>query len=73
MRIEDTEIRTRFQVTIVGIQKRENRIIGPAPEQILDEGDLILLMGSSDKLKNFKRELTQKTGADDINSDFSED
>ena len=73
MRIQDTEIRTRFQITIVGIQKGENRIIGPSPEQILDEGDLILLMGSSDKLKNFKRELSQKTNPDDINSDFSED
>jgi CPA2 family monovalent cation:H+ antiporter-2 len=70
MRIQDTEIRTRFQVTIVGIQKGENRIIGPSPDQILDEGDLILLMGSSDKLKNFKHELSQKTAADDINSDF---
>jgi CPA2 family monovalent cation:H+ antiporter-2 len=73
MRIQDTEIRTRFQVTIVGIQKGENRIIGPSPEQILDEGDLILLMGSSEKLEKFKRELSQKTDSEDVNSEFSED
>ncbi len=73
MRIQDTEIRTRFQVTIVGIQKGENRIIGPSPEQILDEGDLILLMGSSEKLEKFKRELSQKTDSEDVDSEFSED
>lgn len=60
MRIQDTEIRTRFHVTIVGIQKGEERIIGPSPQQILDEGDLILVMGSSDNIEEFQSALNRK-------------
>ncbi len=59
MRIQDTQIRSRFHVTIVGIQKDNERIIGPSPQQILDEGDLILLMGSQENLDKFQAELNR--------------
>ncbi|MEC7905865.1 MAG: cation:proton antiporter [Verrucomicrobiota bacterium] len=57
MRIQDTQIRSRFRVTIVGIQKGEKRIIGPSPQVVLDEGDLILVMGSQENIENFKAAL----------------
>lgn len=60
MRIEDTRIRTRFNVTIVGIQKGDLRIVGPSPQEILEEGDLILVMGSQDNLDGFKSELNRR-------------
>lgn len=57
MRIQDTQIRSRFSVTIVGIQKGEKRIIGPSPQAILDEGDLILVMGSQENIDSFRAAL----------------
>ncbi len=54
MRIQDTQIRSRYRVTIVGIQKGEKRIIGPSPQEVLDEGDLILVMGSQENIASFK-------------------
>lgn len=59
MRIQDAQIRSRFNVTIVGIQKGDNRIIGPLPQEVLNEGDLILVMGSRDNLDTFKAELAR--------------
>lgn len=71
MRIQDSQIRSRFNVTIVGIQKGENRIIGPSPQEVLEEGDLILVMGSNEKIENFKLELSKQDDlpADDTNTD----
>ena len=60
MRIQDSQIRSRFNVTIVGIQKDERRIIGPSPQEILDEGDLILVMGSKENIESFKKELNNQ-------------
>ena len=54
MRIQDTQIRSRYSVTIVGIQKGEKRIVGPSPQEVLDEGDLILVMGSQENIASFK-------------------
>jgi K+/H+ antiporter YhaU regulatory subunit KhtT len=58
MRIQDSQIRSRFNVTIVGIQKGDRRIIGPSPQEILDEGDLILVMGSKENIESFKVKLS---------------
>ena len=54
MRIQDTQIRSRYRVTIVGIQNGEERIIGPSPQEIIDEGNLILVMGSQENIASFK-------------------
>ena len=60
MRIQDAQIRSRFNVTIVGIQRGDERIVGPSPQEILEEGDLILVMGSPDNLEIFKSELNRR-------------
>ncbi len=57
MRILDTQIRSRFHVTIVGIQRGEKRMVGPNPHEILNDGDLLLIMGSQENLDKFKAEL----------------
>ncbi|MEM9158371.1 MAG: TrkA C-terminal domain-containing protein, partial [Verrucomicrobiota bacterium] len=49
-RIMDTEMRSKYGVTIVGIQKGEERVIGPLPQTVIEEGDLILLMGIQENL-----------------------
>jgi K+/H+ antiporter YhaU regulatory subunit KhtT len=49
----------------VGIQKGEDRIIGPSPKVVLDEGDLILVMGSQEKIDTFKAVLLRGNSATD--------
>ncbi len=58
LRLKDTKIRDDYHVTIVGIRKEERRIIGPGPEEIINEGDLLLSMGSQTHLANFKTSMT---------------
>ena len=48
--IFETHFRSEHGVTIVGIQRKGQRIVSPRPDEILHEGDLLLLMGCEDKL-----------------------
>lgn len=48
--IMDTHLRSDHGVTIVGIQRHGQRIVSPSPDEILHEGDLLLLMGCEDRL-----------------------
>lgn len=41
----ETGIRSEHGVTIVGIQRGEEKITGPAPDTVLNAGDLLLVMG----------------------------
>ncbi|MEJ6601394.1 MAG: cation:proton antiporter [Opitutaceae bacterium] len=41
----DSKIRSDFGVTIVGLQRGEKRITGPAPDEHLQDGDLLVVMG----------------------------
>lgn len=58
--IKGTQIRDDFNVTIVGIQRKESRIVGPNPNEILLEGDLLLLMGAQDNLQKFEQSLSSQ-------------
>ncbi|MCH6259228.1 cation:proton antiporter [Puniceicoccaceae bacterium K14] len=57
--IMGTDIRDDFNVTIVGIQRDNRRIVGPSPSEILLEGDLLLLMGAQEKLQAFESSLSE--------------
>ncbi len=48
--IKDTHLRSEHGVTIVGIQRAGQRIVSPNPDEILREGDLLLMMGCEDRL-----------------------
>jgi CPA2 family monovalent cation:H+ antiporter-2 len=72
LRIQDSQLRSRFNVTIVGIQKGDQRIIGPSPQEILDEGDLILVMGSKEKIKNFKIILNSQESEAEVTQESQE-
>jgi len=43
--LKDSNIRARFGVTIVGIQRGDVRLIGLKPDEILRDGDILLVMG----------------------------
>lgn len=59
LRLKDTKIRDDYHVTIVGIRKEERRIIGPSPDEIIEEGDILLSMGVPENLANFKEAMSQ--------------
>ena len=50
-------LRRRFGVSIIGIERNEERIISPAASEILQSGDLLLLAGSADATERFAKEL----------------
>jgi len=41
-------IRSKFGVSIVGLQRGDERITGPAPDECLHDGDLLLVMGPAE-------------------------
>ncbi len=52
--IMNSNLRNQYGVTIVGIQREDERIIGPHPAEVLLEGDMLLVMGSHKELDTFK-------------------
>lgn len=43
--LREAEVRAKFGVTIVGLQRGETRNTGPSPDEVLTDGDLLLVMG----------------------------
>ena len=58
LRIGELELRTNTGVSIVGIERNSERIVNPGPEETLQEGDLLLLLGEDDQIPKAKAELT---------------
>jgi K+/H+ antiporter YhaU regulatory subunit KhtT len=44
--LRESNVRMRFNVTVVGIQRGEVRFTGPGPNEALHDGDLLLVMGA---------------------------
>ena len=57
-RIGELELRTNTGVSIVGIERESERIVNPGPEETLNEGDLLLLLGENTQLPKAKEELS---------------
>ncbi len=53
----ETRIRSEYGVTIVGIQRGEERITGPSPDTFLHAGDLLLVMGSPSGIEALREQL----------------
>jgi CPA2 family monovalent cation:H+ antiporter-2 len=53
----ETRIRSELGVTVVGIQRGEDRITGPSPEEFLHAGDLLLVMGPSAGIEALRERL----------------
>ena len=53
--IVDANLRQRFGVVIVGIQRRDGRMdFNPAPDALMQAGDQLIVMGRSDGLKQLE-------------------
>ena len=57
--IKDSSLRRNYQVTIVGIQRANERIVSPAADEVLREEDMLLLMGCEDYLEIAKTAIEQ--------------
>jgi K+/H+ antiporter YhaU regulatory subunit KhtT len=56
--LRDSRIRATFNVTVLGIQRGDQRITGPGPDEILRDGDLLLVMGQPDDTARLSDALT---------------
>jgi len=53
-------VRTKFGVTIIGLQRGNIRNIGPSPEEVLKDGDLLLVMGSKAGIVGLREALVEE-------------
>ena len=58
--IEDLAIRKRTGVTIIALSRKGESIISPPPKTVLEEGDLIVVIGESEQIKVCAREILGK-------------
>ena len=50
-------IRSTFGVTVVGVQRGETRHTGPSPDECLNDGDLLLVMGAEEGIASLREAL----------------
>lgn len=50
-KLAETDIRRRYQSSVIGIQRRENLIINPAASERIIPGDVLILLGSRVRVK----------------------
>ena len=56
-----SDLRTKHRITVVGIKHGEEDVQHPSPSQVLHAGDLLLVMGKSNHVENFKQSLYEKS------------
>jgi monovalent cation:H+ antiporter-2, CPA2 family len=56
--IAELRLRTRTGASVVGIERHGTSIVNPGPDEELESGDQILLIGSEDQLNAAKKRLT---------------
>jgi CPA2 family monovalent cation:H+ antiporter-2 len=57
--IAELKLRTQTGASVVGIERRGSSIVNPGPDEELESGDQILLIGSEDQLKAAKQLLSE--------------
>ena len=53
----EAAIRSTYGVTVVGVQRGEERNTGPSPDECLNDGDLLLVMGPEDGIAGLREAL----------------
>jgi K+/H+ antiporter YhaU regulatory subunit KhtT len=49
--IREIELRKQTGASIVGIERRQESLVNPGPDEEIEAGDLICLLGTPDQLK----------------------
>jgi CPA2 family monovalent cation:H+ antiporter-2 len=55
--LADANIRFKFGVNVVGIERGQNRLHNPAADEMLREGDILLIVGNPRDIEAFKKVL----------------
>jgi TrkA domain protein len=55
--IEDLQIRTKTGVTVIAVSRKDKNIINPPPSFIFEVGDAVVVIGETDQLKKFERDV----------------
>jgi TrkA domain protein len=55
--IEDLQIRAKTGATVIAICRHDKNIINPPPSLVFESGDTALVIGESDQIKKFEREI----------------
>jgi TrkA domain protein len=55
--IGDLQIRTRTGATLVAVSRQGKNVINPSPDFTFQEGDILLIIGESDHLRIFEKEI----------------
>lgn len=55
--IEDLQVRAKTGATIIAVCRHDKNIINPPPSFAFEEGDAALVIGESDQIKKFEREI----------------
>ncbi|WP_457622279.1 cation:proton antiporter regulatory subunit [Persephonella sp.] len=55
-KIGESQIRQRTGVTVIAIMKEEDTIVNPLPEDVIEGGDTIVIIGTRDQVERFLRE-----------------
>ena len=54
--LQDTGLRKKFDISVLAIRRGKEFIISPGARQIIEEGDVLIVIGSNEKLKFFETE-----------------
>ncbi len=55
--LEDLQIRAKTGATVIAVCRHDMNIINPAPSFVFETGDAALVIGESDQIKMFEREI----------------
>ncbi|MCL5057927.1 MAG: TrkA family potassium uptake protein [Actinobacteria bacterium] len=52
--LQESNLRKRYGVNLLAIRRGKDIIISPGARQVIDGGDVLIVIGSNEKLKNFE-------------------
>ncbi|MDU1844626.1 MAG: TrkA C-terminal domain-containing protein [Niallia nealsonii] len=52
--ILDLDVRAKYGCTIIGIQRAGETIVSPSANEVIHQGDILIMVGSNDCLYNFE-------------------
>ncbi|MDB4866703.1 MAG: TrkA family potassium uptake protein [Cohnella sp.] len=53
--LTELDTRARFGCTIVAINKKEQTVVAPSAEDVLEEGDVMVVIGTNEQIDTFER------------------
>ncbi|NHC43414.1 hypothetical protein G6549_26455 [Bacillus sp. MM2020_1] len=51
--LRDFDLRAKFNLNVIAIVKKQELFISPSPDQILNDGDKLAVIGQRDKINDF--------------------